>query len=607
MGKVKGHIGGLLVESLTKDQIVHLLDVLFSTIDMDHYREIFEKADLDMAETIDKIVEMRDSETDKSPVAPRIASDQRIIEIWNSLWERWDSLIGEVGDEDGKYAAQEEEWEPAYFDGSALADDLEPIAADMFSLIDDVYDLVDNPDLFSEAMDEIDSSISSYPEEMGVGEGDGCTLGTNATRCILKWLWLSSKNEASTGKAFLNEVFEIEDQYSMVNLNDDECVDFFVKLPDEVGREIYHCFKSDNRGSYLDNIYSSWHKINHLYEERFDPARYLETCRKHLGENWRYGRPLIDEAISQGDFQEAESLLIETFSSYLRPAAKDKKWYPETALLIEEHRYFRGNEEDINTLLETWSTVSKRLGNTKRSVASQLQSLILRAPDDWDAVIGEYKRGRNSETKETVDPLFVQWQNEMARRSVSTIMDRSLTDRYIMNRQAPSVTWIHWLIEAELDTAARSAWFMEKLNAWLAYLKENVPIFREQWPWLARLTKDMPSSSTIDQKYPTFFKIVLPQDFGAPLLSKVRRSGLQKMDAASSLSTVMDAWKSNLRHIIPDPENAHSSDYTSHAQWMKALYELSREEYNSMLTQWQVKHKRRRNLWRDMKNQSLPV
>ncbi len=104
MGKIKGHIGGLLVESLTKDQIVHLLDVLFSTIDINHYREMFEKADLDMAETIGKIVEMRDSETRDSKTRPcaRIASDQRIIELWNSLWERWDSLIGEVGVEDGK-------------------------------------------------------------------------------------------------------------------------------------------------------------------------------------------------------------------------------------------------------------------------------------------------------------------------------------------------------------------------------------------------------------------------------------------------------------------------------------------------------------------------
>jgi len=593
MEKIKGHIGRLLVESLTKDQIVHLLDVLFSTIDMNQYREMFEKVDLDMAETIGKIVEMRNSET--KPCA-RIASDQRIIELWNSLWERWNSLIEEVGDEDGKYAAQEEDWEPAYFDGSMLADDLDPIAADMFSLIDDVYDLVDDPDLFSEALDEIDSSISSYPEEMGVEGSDGCTLGMNATRCILKWLWLSSKNETNPGKAFLDKVSEIEDSYSMVDLNGNESVDFFVKLPDEVGREIYLCFKSDNRRSGLDSIYSSWHKINHLYEERFDPARYLETCRKHLGANWRYGRPLIDEAISRGDFQEAESLLIETFSSYLRPA-NDKKWYPETSLLIDECRYFRGYEEDINTLLEIWSTVSERLGNTKRSVASQLQSVIFRTPDDWDAVIGEYKRVRNSEVKETVDPLFVQWQNEMARRSIPATMDRP----------APSVTWIHWLIEAELDTAARGAWFMGKLNAWLAFLKENVTVFIEQWPLLARLTKDMPSSSTIDQKYPTFFKIVLPQDFGEPLLSKVRRSGLQKMDADSSLSTAMDAWKNNLRYIMPDPENARSSDYTSHAQWMKSLYELSHEEYHSMLTQWQVKYKRRRNLWRDMKNQSLPI
>ncbi len=54
-------------------------------------------------------------------------------------------------------------WEDAYFDGHGLALDLEPIAAEMLTLIDDVYCLVDAPDLFTQALVEIEDHISFTP------------------------------------------------------------------------------------------------------------------------------------------------------------------------------------------------------------------------------------------------------------------------------------------------------------------------------------------------------------------------------------------------------------------------------------------------------------
>jgi len=596
MKKVKHHTGKLLVESLTTDQIASLLDVVYTTGDLNRYADRLKKADPDMAETVSKILRM-DHDKSRKPPAVRIASDQRTIEHWNALWSQWDTLVLDVGDEEGKYVFQEAHWEPPYFDGSALADDLDRIAVDMLGLIEDVYDLVENPDLFSNALDEINSNISSYPEWMGAEYGEGCTLEKNATLCVLKWLWLSSQKDACPGKAFLDKVYEIEDHCDLVGLDADECVDFFAKLPGEVCREIYECFKHDDHRDDLDNVYSRWHRISHLYEERFDSGAYLETCRKHLARNWRYGRPLIDDALDQGDYQKAESLLEKTFSSYL--ARQDKAiWHPEKSLLLDErHYYHEGNEEDVSGLLESWANVSRKLGNIKRRAASELQSVIFRAPEDWAAVIGKYKKQRNSQVKKAIDPLFAQWQTEMAGRSVS----------YVMDVPVLSDTWIHWLIEAELDIRGKKAWFMEKLNAWLAHLRKDRNVFAKQWPWLARLTKDLPGSSKINRKHPTFFKIVLPEDSGVSLLDKARCSGLRKMDAGRSLSTALDVWKNRLRHIIPDPANAYKSDYTRHAQWMKALYELSQDAYDTVLARWHKKHKRRRNLWRDMQSHRLPV
>ena len=596
MKKVKHRTGKLLVESLTTDQIASLLDVVFSTGDMNRYTDRFKKADPDMAETVGKILRTDDDKHRKRPVV-RLASDQRTIEHWNSLWSHWDTLVLDVGNEEGKYAVQEVHWEPPYFDGFALADDLDRVAVDMLRLIDDVYDLVEDPDLFSEALDVIDSNISSYPEWMGVEYDERSMLGANATRCVLKWLWLSSRNNTLPGKIFLDKVYEIEDHCNMVSLDKNESVDFFVKLPADACREIYECFKDDDRRDDLDNVYSIWHRINHFYEERFDSAGHLETCRKHLERNWRYGRPLIDDAVNQGDYQKAESLLLETFSSYLGRGDK-ADWYPEKSLLLDEQRYYHeDNREDVSGLLDSWANVSNKLGNTKRRAASEIQSVIFRAPEDWDAVIGEYKKQRKPQVKKVIDPLFAHWQAEMARRS----------SRYDMDARVSSDTWIHWLIEAELDVKRKKKWFLEKLNAWLSRLKKNSNTFGKQWHLLARLTKDLPESSKLKKQYSTFFKIVLPQDSEASLLGKARCSRLKKMNAGTCFSTAMDVWKNRLRYIVPDPAHSYKSDYTHHAQWMKALYELSPDAYDRVLAQWHEKHRRRRNLWRDMKSHRLPV
>ncbi len=60
------------------------------------------------------------------------------------------------------------------------------------------------------------------------------------------------------------------------------------------------------------------------------------------------------------------------------------------------------------------------------------------------------------------------------------------------------------------------------------------------------------------------------------------------MDAGICLSTTMDIWKNRLRGIVPDPANVHKSGYTRHAQWMKALYELSHDAYDAVLAQCTV-------------------
>jgi hypothetical protein len=574
-----------------------MLEVVVSAGDLESLMDDFKKADPDMAATIDNILNKGRTTAD-GKTERHLASHKRTLEYWNSLWRHWHEIVAEVGNEEGKYAVQDHHWEEPYFDGSFFASDLEPIARDMLGLIDDVYKSVEDPDLFVDALADVEESISSYPEWMGAEYGEPCELEKNASLCVLKWLWSGLQHEPHAGITLLEKVFEIEESYELVYLNRITCVEFFVDLPVEACREIYAYLQDEAPAIDLSNVYSPWHQINHDYESRFDSAKYLESCRRHLGHNWRYGRPLVDDAFNREEFQEAERWLEKTFSSFLERKTKGK-WYPEISLLIGQHEYYiEDGREEIADLLRIWSEVSLKLGDLQRGAAAQLQAVIFRLPEDCEAAIKEYKRLISPEINKTIDPLFDQWKTEMAERSFSRYMD------------APTVSdsWVHWLIEASLDPKKKKEWFLNKLNGWLRELKKDKKIFKKQWRWLARLTSDFPGSKILEQKYPVFYKTALPEETSSDdLLANFRCSGLKKMKAGPGLLVAIDVWKEHLQLIVPDPSNAYKSDYTNHASWCKAVHELNQKAYNTLLSRWRKKHNRRRNLWRDMKAIGLSV
>jgi hypothetical protein len=590
-------IGHLLLESLTKDQIACMLEVVASAWDIKNLMDEFMRTDPDMAATVGEVLKEVRAKTDWKTKS-RPVSHKRTMEYWNSLWRQWHEILADIGDEEGKYAVQDHHWEEPYFDGFQLACDIEPIAQEMLGVIDDAYSSVKDPNLFVGALEKIEASIASYPEWMGAEYGEPVELEKNATSCVLKWQWLGLQYQPRPGIKLLAKVCEVEKSYKLVCFDQTALVDFFVNLPSDSCREIYTYLQDEVQEIDLSNVYSPWHKINHIYESQFNPTQYLETCQHQLRHNWRYGRPLIDDAYKRNQFQEAEQWLEKTFSSLLERRRKGK-WHPESSLLLDQLEYYMEDvQEDIAALLLKWSEVSLKLGNSQREAATRFQSVIFKLPQDCDAVIKEYKRVVKPKTRKTVDPLFEQWKTEMANRSFSRYMDTSNVSDF----------WVHWLIEASSDPKKKQKWFLDKLNGWLNDLKEDNRILKKQWRWLARLTSDLPNSKRIVKKYPVFYKTVLPVEESADdILGSFRRRGLKKMNAGHSLLPAMDVWKEHLHLISPDPANVYKANYTHHAAWCKAVHELNKNSYSTLLSQWRKKHSRRRNLWRDMKAIGLSV
>ena len=98
----KINVGQLLMKSLTSDQIAQLLNVVASGVDLSRYMDDLKKADPDMAATVGKVLKSRGAKAEVG-AGTRLASDQRSIENWNSLWRQWNDVVAEVGDEDGKF------------------------------------------------------------------------------------------------------------------------------------------------------------------------------------------------------------------------------------------------------------------------------------------------------------------------------------------------------------------------------------------------------------------------------------------------------------------------------------------------------------------------
>ncbi|MCG6134707.1 MAG: hypothetical protein MET45_08585 [Nostoc sp. LLA-1] len=105
--------------------------------------------------------------------------------------------------------------------------------------------------------------------------------------------------------------------------------------------------------------------------------------------------------------------------------------------------------------------------------------------------------------------------------------------------------------------------------------------------------------------YPKFYEVVIQSNQLSTPDEISRRTYLQEYAPPDLWERVIAYWQANLHNFVPLPEASQNSDYTKNAQWMSALKELAPQNYDSLLSQWKVQHKRRSNLWKAMRNLGL--
>jgi hypothetical protein len=165
---------------------------------------------------------------------------------------------------------------------------------------------------------------------------------------------------------------------------------------------------------------------------------------------------------------------------------------------------------------------------------------------------------------------------------------------------------LHWLLDSITSEKTGRAWFGQQITEWLA----NLPGEREElggnYNVLRLLTKDLTDIQDRGKfPFPKFYQtVIVPNQLSTPD-DVSRRKYLQEYAPSDLWERVMDYWRVNLHNFVPKPEQSQNSDYTTNAEWMSTLKELSPQNYQSLLSEWKVNHQRRRNLWKAMGNLGL--
>ena len=199
-----------------------------------------------------------------------IAGSAKIHQEWEKTWREWHACITESGDEKGKYILQEHHWEEPYLDTSALAEDLELIAARMRPLLARVMDEELDPD-FGFA-NEIGLTVEEIglglPEWMDPSQYEGCAFGPEVTGCLLEWEWRAAQRDEMSAFEFVDTIRQLEHEANGISFNQDTISTFILECDEVAQRGILQGIVAHRNAPHWEYVlgspYSGWFL---LYQE----------------------------------------------------------------------------------------------------------------------------------------------------------------------------------------------------------------------------------------------------------------------------------------------------------------------------------------------------
>lgn len=603
-------VGMPIFAALTQQEIADLLDILFATLPPDLHQQVLEQIPDDTRQTLEHILSSPIAEEETKETAERPVSLAKLAETWSALWNQWYDIVIEAAQEEGDYIVQEEHWEAPYFDEYGLVEDLEKVATKMLPLVETAYVNRFDPDMgFGAAIADAETEISSgLPDWIEIVNGLG--LQRNLTLCFLTWERLLADEEGKDAYGFIERVRQWEKEFEYSNLDRDSVVDFMSELSEADERCILQGLTADKDDvlwkASLSSTYSHWNGIYMYYLDRYAPERYLENLRADIPQQWQAGLPLLEDLLQRREFGESTVVATEMVDSMLRSRTHSKTWNPETGLLFDlVHGYHESgaNWKQHKGLLRAYQQAAQGLKQTELANALSIQLAAFDHSFDWNQMLALLTETPLDAA--TQDALFQSWRNLIARGARPYVYNFGY-EYGLETKKDSDIWWVHWLLDSHYDPSRGVTWFQQQMNEWLATLTTKQAVLDQDHGQLRLLTADLAAIGQVEaDSFPRFFQFIIrPRE----LLTKDDRSRqayLSQSVAADLGINVMVYWRQHLRDLTPDPSSAQKSNYTAHARWMAALQEINANVYHALLSEWQVDHQRRRNLWKAMDELNL--
>jgi hypothetical protein len=607
-GKRKKSLGGAskekaLIEALSasfsREEIQQILTCSLLSLDPSGIERLGARLGPETAATLRRVLSA-ESETAKA-TGPQPSID-KIRQEWDSAWEEWDACVAETGDEDGKYVLQEHHWEPPYLDKSALAEDLEPIAARMRVLLPRVYEGNLAPDFsFAHTLKNTVEDVGGVSEWIE-DSGEGIAFGPEVTRCLLEWEWRAARRDNLGAFEFADGICRLEQSCEDMALDHSTVSSFVFDLEAEAQKEILEGIvrhrKSGHWARALESVHGGWFK---LYQElcgRWDPPRYLETCRKGVSQNWKLALPVIEDLIARKAFQDALVLIEEALRAMLR-AREGEHWDPRGELLIRHRSLSLEGEKDpaVISLLSHWLKLAQAVGNEEQVCALKLQLVVLRRWTNGDAILEALRRVPSPRFDHIRERLYQEWRSLIAERSVEPPLEDAA------GRES---AWVRGLVDAARAGADGSELLRRVILRWLEEIGKTRESLQQGLGGLAVLTLDLDFDLQLKSNSPVLKRLLSGHEVGDRRVAETRRGWLRHLDASALFPELMEIWKRNAARLVPEPEHS-VGDYDDCAEWLAVVRDLDASSCERILQEWKPKHRRRRNLWKALERAKVPL
>jgi hypothetical protein len=529
----------------------------------------------------------------------------KIRQAWETAWGDWEACVAESGDEDGRYVVREHHWEEPYLDASSLAEDLEPIAAQMRAMLERVMDEGLAPAFsFLAAIEEMDAEIGSgLPEWMDPSSGDGCSLGPEVSGCLLEWEWRARRRDGHSAFELAEAIRKLEASARIVSLDDDTVARFILALGDEDQKTLLNGIAAHRSASHwaavLGEAHSGWFKIHQKLARRWDPTLFAETSRQNIAQDWALALPLVEDLIRRKAFDQAPPLITEAVRALLR-LETGEAWDPRATLLIchPALRHWNDRHAAALPLLESWRKVATNLGQEEMGCALQLQLAVSRRWADGDSALAAFGQVPSPRFSDMRDRLFADWRSLVVETTLGSPGN---------GREAPGSAWVQALVDAARTGTHGAPSFRRAVRQWLQETGSTPATLRQGLHALGTLTLDLDVGSALRRSSPTLYRLLSRRSEGDRSLNASRRRFIEALGVANLFPEVAEFWKRHAPHLVPDPATASGSHYDDCAEWLAAVFELDAVAYQRTVRDWAVAHARRKNLWLAIRKRRLPL